>query len=66
MFDAAVIGGGPAGLTAALYLARFRLSVFLADAGDRVGRRSSPELTISPFGQKVSAGPTCWNECNVI
>jgi thioredoxin reductase (NADPH) len=32
--DCAIVGGGPAGLTAAIYLARFHLSVLVIDAGE--------------------------------
>ncbi|WP_089177867.1 NAD(P)/FAD-dependent oxidoreductase [Bosea sp. AS-1] len=34
LFDCLIIGGGPAGLTAAIYLARFHLSALVVDAGD--------------------------------
>ena len=34
MLDCLIIGGGPAGLTAAIYLARFHLSVLVVDRGD--------------------------------
>ena len=34
MLDCLIVGGGPAGLTAAIYLARFHLSLKVIDAGD--------------------------------
>ena len=39
LFDCIIIGGGPAGLLAATYLARFRRSVLLIDAGESRARR---------------------------
>ncbi|MDH5835308.1 NAD(P)-binding protein, partial [Luteimonas kalidii] len=38
MFDVAVIGGGPAGLTAASYLQRFHRSCVVLDAGESRAR----------------------------
>ncbi len=37
--DGLIIGGGPAGMTAAIYAARFRLSVLVLDAGDSRARQ---------------------------
>lgn len=48
LLDCLVIGGGPAGLTAAIYLARFRLSVLVIDAGG--GRASLIPCTRNQAG----------------
>ena len=50
--DCLVIGGGPAGLTAATYLARFRRNVLLVDAGESRARwiPASHNCPGFPFG----------------
>ncbi|CDZ45888.1 NAD(P)/FAD-dependent oxidoreductase [Neorhizobium galegae] len=47
-YDCAVIGGGPAGLTAAIYLARFHLKVIVHD--DRRGRAVTIPMTRNHAG----------------
>lgn len=46
--DCLIVGGGPAGLTAAVYLARFHLNVKIIDAGD--GRAASIPCTHNHAG----------------
>ena len=48
MYDCVIIGGGPAGLTAATYLARFLRSALVIDAGD--GRASRIPTTHNLLG----------------
>lgn len=48
MYDCVIIGGGPAGLTAATYLGRFLRSTLVIDAGD--GRGSSIPTTHNLLG----------------
>ena len=55
-FDCLIIGGGPAGLAAALYLARFRRRLLLIDSG--AGRAASiPRSHNIPFFTSGIGGP---------
>lgn len=54
MKDCIVIGGGPAGLTAALYLARFLRRVTLYDAADGRARMIPKTHNFAPFPDGIS------------
>ncbi len=54
--DCAVIGGGPAGLTAALYLARYNRNFVLVDSGDSRAAWISASHNLPLFTQGI-AGP---------
>lgn len=54
VFDAAIIGGGPAGLTASLYLSRFLRSVVLLDAGNARAKLIPRTYNCPGFPQGIS------------
>src|SRR5260221_14417402 len=48
IYDTIIIGGGPAGLSAAIYLGRFLRSVLVIDDGD--GRSTYPQINENYLG----------------
>ena len=52
--DCLIVGGGPAGLTAAIYAARFRLSVLLIDDGHSRAGPHPPTRNYSGFPDGIS------------
>src|SRR5690606_28176074 len=54
VFDCLVIGGGPAGLTAAIYLRRFHRDICLVDSGDSRARKIPLSHNFPGFPDGVS------------
>ncbi len=52
--DCIIVGGGPAGLTTALYLARFLRSVLVIDAGEGRARMIPTTHNLAPFPEGIS------------
>src|SRR5436305_10728710 len=49
ILDCLIVGGGPAGLTAAIYLARFHLDILVVDAGKSRARWIPCTRNVSGF-----------------
>lgn len=60
-FDCLIIGGGPAGLTAATYLARFRRNILVVDAGDSRAQQIPESHNYPGFAEGIS-GPDLLRE----